>query len=47
MTRLRRLLKPLLAGLTVTLLQLGMAMGLLAPEGPISDRYSALIQHDS
>jgi hypothetical protein len=40
-------LKPLLAGLIVTLLQLAMAMGLLAPEGPVSDRYSALVQHDS
>ena len=47
MTRLPRLLKPLLAGLIVTLLQLAMAVGLLAPEAPISDRYSALIQHDS
>src|SRR5205823_11580699 len=47
MTRLPRLLKPLLAGLIVTLLQLAMAVGLLAPEAPISDRYSTLIQHDS
>src|SRR5438477_9519113 len=47
MTRLRWLLKPVLAGLTVTLLQLAMAVGLLAPEGPVSDLYSALIQHDS
>src|SRR5258705_9358368 len=47
MTRLPRLLMPLLAGLTVTLLQLAMAVGLLAPEAPISDRYSALVQHDS
>jgi hypothetical protein len=47
MTRLPWLLKPLLAGLIITLLQLAMAMGLLAPEGPVSDRYSALIQHDS
>ena len=47
MTRLSRLLIPLLAGLTVTLLQLAMAVGLLAPEAPISDRYSALVQHDS
>src|SRR6266550_5419565 len=47
MTRLPRLLKPLLVGLTVTLLQLAMAVGLLAPEAPISDRYSALVQHDS
>jgi hypothetical protein len=47
MMRLPRLLKPLLAGLTVTLLQVAMAVGLLAPEAPISDRYSALVQHDS
>ena len=47
MMRLSRLLMPLLAGLTVTLLQLAMAVGLLAPEAPISDRYSALVQHDS
>src|SRR6266487_3425850 len=46
-TRLPRFLKPLLAGLTVTLLQLALAMCLLAPEGPIPDRYSALVQHDS
>jgi len=47
MMRLPRLLMPLLAGLTVTLLQVAMAVGLLAPEAPISDRYSALVQHDS
>ncbi len=47
MTRLPRLLKPLVAGLTVTVLQLAMAVGLLAPEEPISDRYAALVQHDS
>jgi len=47
MMRLPRLLFPLLAGLTVTLLQVAMAVGLLAPEAPISDRYSALVQHDS
>src|SRR5439155_11021735 len=47
MTRLPWLLKPLLAGLTVTLLQLAMAVGLLAPEESISERYSALVQHDS
>jgi hypothetical protein len=47
MTCLPRLLKPLLAGLTVTLLQLAMVVGLLAPEEPISDRYSTLVQHDS
>jgi hypothetical protein len=47
MMRLPRLLMPLLAGLTVTLLQVAMAVGLLAPEAPISDLYSALVQHDS
>src|SRR5438094_3885841 len=47
MSRVRCLLTPLLTGLLVTLLQLAMAVGLLAPEVPISDRYSALVQHDS
>ena len=47
MTRLPWLLKPLLAGLTVTLLQLAMAVGLLPPEESLSERYSALVQHDS
>src|SRR6476660_7731143 len=47
MMRLPRSLMPLLAGLTVTLLQVAMAVGLLAPEAPISVRYSALVQHDS
>ena len=47
MNRLPRLLKPLVAGVAVTVLQLAMAVGLLAPEEPISDRYSALAQHDS
>src|SRR6184192_4780305 len=47
MSRLPRFLKPLTAGLTVTLLQLAMTLGLLAPEEPISHRYSTLVQHDS
>jgi hypothetical protein len=47
MTRLPRFLAPLLAGLAVTLVQLAMAVCLLAPEEPVSERYSALIQHDS
>ena len=47
MTRFWSVLRPLLAGLTLTLLQLVMAVGLLAPEGPVSDRYSTLVQHDS
>src|SRR5262249_9724415 len=47
MTRVPRLLKPLFLGLAVTLLQLVIAVGLLAPEGPLSERYSTLVQHDS
>src|SRR5215469_6205166 len=48
MIRLPRFLAPLLAGLVVTLVQLGMAVCLLAPEEePVSARYSSLIQHDS
>jgi hypothetical protein len=47
MTRWRSLLRPLLLGLILTVLQLAMAVGLLAPEGPLSYRYSTLIQHDS
>src|SRR5204863_5515777 len=38
---------PSLAGLAVTLVQLAMAVCLLAPEEPVSERYSALVQHDS
>src|SRR6266700_6598459 len=47
MTRLPRFLTPLLAGCAVTLLQVVMAVALLAPEEPITERYSALVQHDS
>src|SRR5262249_16540587 len=47
MTRLPRFLTPLLAGFAVTLLQVVMAVALLAPEKPIAERYSALVQHDS
>src|SRR5437899_11481026 len=47
MTRAWPLLKPLLAGLVLTLLQLAMVVGLLAPEGPAYYRYATLIQHDS
>src|SRR5215468_1462707 len=42
-----RFLTPLLAGCMVTILQILMAVALLAPEAPVSERYSALIQHDS
>src|SRR6266480_318141 len=41
MTRSRSLLRPL------TAVQLALAVGMLAPEGPLSDRYESLIQHDS
>jgi hypothetical protein len=47
MTRLLRFLTPLLAGCAVTLLQVAMAVALLAPEEPVTERYSALVQHDS
>ncbi|PYK18015.1 MAG: hypothetical protein DME55_08115 [Verrucomicrobia bacterium] len=47
MTRSVWLLRPLLAGLIITVLQLAMAMGLLAPEGSFSQRYATLVQHDS
>jgi hypothetical protein len=39
-------LKPLLAGLLLTLAQIAVAVFLLAPEGPLSYRYSTLVQHD-
>jgi hypothetical protein len=47
MTRLPRFLTPLLAGCAITVLQVVMAVALLAPEWPIAERYSALVQHDS
>ena len=47
MTRLPRFLTPLLAGCAVTLLQVVIAVALLAPEKPVVERYSALVQHDS
>ena len=47
MTRSWAPLKPLLAGLLVTLAQLAMAVSLLAPEGSLSYRYATLVQHDS
>src|SRR5437899_1975494 len=47
MTRSSPAFKPLLAALLVTLMQIAMAVGLLAPDGPLSYRYSSLIQHDS
>ena len=47
MIRSWSLVRPLFAGLALTVLQLGISVGLLAPEGPASYRYSTLIQHDS
>jgi len=47
MTRSVWLLRPLLAGLIITVLQLATAIGLLAPEGSLSERYATLVQHDS
>src|ERR1043166_8019869 len=47
MTRSWSLIRPLAAGLLLTVVQLALAVGLLAPEGTLSDRYSTLIQHDS
>ena len=38
--------RPWLIGLAVTLIQLGIAVLLLAPEGPLSYRYTSLVQHD-
>ena len=40
-------IKPLLGGLGLTSAQIAMAILLLAPEGPLSYRYSTLVQHDS
>src|SRR5207248_3669472 len=40
------LLRPWVTGLAVTLVQLAVAVLLLAPEGPLSYRYQSLVQHD-
>jgi hypothetical protein len=47
MNRLLRSFQPLFAGLVMTLLQVALAVGLLGPEESLSQRYSALVQHDS
>jgi len=47
LTRSLSVLKPVIAGLVLTLAQVAVAVCLLAPEGPLSYRYSTLIQHDS
>lgn len=38
--------RPWVIGLAVTLIQVGIAVLLLAPEGPLSYRYTSLVQHD-
>jgi len=43
----QRAARALAIGLLVTLLQLVLAVGVLAPEGPLSHRYASLVQHDS
>jgi hypothetical protein len=45
-TRTLSLLRPWSLGLLLTLIQLVVAVFLLAPEGPLSFRYQSLIQHD-
>jgi hypothetical protein len=47
MSRLPRFFTPLLSGFAVTVVQLALAVCLLAPEEPLPQRYFALIQHDS
>ena len=44
--RLRKL-RPLLAGLLITMVQIFVAVVFLAPEGSFSSSYDTLIQHDS
>src|ERR1700737_4708665 len=45
-TRTFSLLRPWSAGLLLTLVQVVVAVFLLAPEGPFSYRYTSLVQHD-
>ena len=47
MFRLSATTKAIFAGLLITLLQLAMAVLLLAPEGSLEYRYQTLVQHDS
>src|SRR5256714_6873601 len=46
LTRTFSLIRPWSAGLLLTLAQLIVAVFLLAPEGPLSYRYTSLVQHD-
>jgi hypothetical protein len=47
MTPSRRALRAVLVGFLITVAQLALALGLLAPDGPFSYRYASLVQHDS
>jgi hypothetical protein len=47
MPSVQPVLRSLIAGLFMTLAQVIVAVGLLAPEGPFSFRYSSLVQHDA
>jgi hypothetical protein len=47
MTGTSPLFRSLLAGLVLTLAQLAIAVLILAPDGPVSDQYRSLVQHDS
>jgi len=47
MSHLPRFITPLFAGFAVTFLQVEIAVLLLAPEGPVAQRYAALVQHDA
>src|SRR6478735_831441 len=47
MNRIPATAKALCAGLVVTILQIVVAIFLLAPEGPFEYRYRTLVQHDS
>jgi hypothetical protein len=47
MTRISLRFWPLLAGLFLTLAQIGVAVLLLAPQGQLSEQYHTLMQHDS
>src|SRR5947199_1133451 len=43
----KRAARAVAIGLLITIVQLTLAVVLLAPEGPIGYRYSTLVQHDS
>src|SRR4051794_24788074 len=46
MPSVQPVVRALFAGLLMTLAQIVVAVALLAPEGPLSYRYSTLMQHD-